>query len=432
MDWQMREYFGWKFHPLFSLLLYLKYAAQSVEGLNDGSLDKDSRLWHPKYPPVIWYPEFAMFHNRTSAARIVVQMHDSLDFFCPDYLNSQYQSFTGAKKRPTDYGAEEIYMVNGEDYQQCFQDDAKERRLNKKQTKLLLRCPNKMTANDHHSSRPNNNIKAKYQYTVSFRMFSPMPKGPEFSCNHEYYFLGIFPGQAKGSQDESSHEEMVEKALCSSNALRLQIFVSCTDGSGRHDFDKFPLMPNVIQLDRPAPSADLLMATPDSSTTIPPPTVKKPILSTQILPFDLPLPSSAKRTSTTPPSNSPPTDSEGKVFVSRSDRKIMRQQSEVAQLASTTKEPIDQEGVTFIVEFDGQKITSTSTLPSSTVLPRSRRPRPTTKHGNYTSHNKSAFSRPRTTTSTAQRHCCHIFGLFCTIFAFLVVMPQLDRILDIL
>ena len=39
---------------------------------------------------------------------------------------------------------------------------------------------------------------------------------------------GFFPGQAKGSQDESTNEEMVEKALCSSNALRLQIFVSCT------------------------------------------------------------------------------------------------------------------------------------------------------------------------------------------------------------
>ncbi|GAU87556.1 hypothetical protein RvY_00386 [Ramazzottius varieornatus] len=154
-----------------------------------GVADKEVHFWQPKYPPVIWYPEYPMFHNRTRPARIVVQMHDSLDFFCPDYLNSQYQSFTGPKKRPTDYGAEEIFMVNGEDYQQCFQDDAKERRLNKKQTKLLLRCPNKMTANDHHSSRPNNNIKAKYQYTVSFRMFSPMPKGPEFSCNHEYYFL---------------------------------------------------------------------------------------------------------------------------------------------------------------------------------------------------------------------------------------------------
>ena len=38
-------------------------------------------------------------------------MHDSLDFFCPDYINSQYQSFSGAKKLPSEYGAEEIYMV---------------------------------------------------------------------------------------------------------------------------------------------------------------------------------------------------------------------------------------------------------------------------------------------------------------------------------
>ena len=53
-----------------------------------------------------------------------------------------------------------------------------------------------------------------------------------------YAVTGIFPGQAqaKGSLDETSNEEMVEKALCSNSALRLQIFVSCTGKKYRKKF----------------------------------------------------------------------------------------------------------------------------------------------------------------------------------------------------
>ena len=172
-------------------------------------------------------------------------------------------------------------------------------------------------------------------------------------------------------------------------------------------------MPNVVQLDRPAPSAELLVATPDSNSTIPPPTVKKPILSTQILPFDLPVQVSPKPNSTLLSS-----DSGGLVYVSRSDRKIMRQHSEPIDPPATT----EKESVTFIVEFDGEKITTTST----SVSPRSRRPRPTTRRANYSSH-KPAFSRPRAT--SAAGNSFSLSSMLCIIFTFSVLMSQLGRIL---
>lgn len=75
-----------------------------------------------------------------------------------------------------------ISQVDGQDYQSCFSALAGGR-LSKKHVRLLLRCPGKTS---------DTRIKAKYQYTVSFRMFSPVPKGPEFNCNQEYYFLGKF------------------------------------------------------------------------------------------------------------------------------------------------------------------------------------------------------------------------------------------------
>lgn len=73
-------------------------------------------------------------------------------------------------------------QVDGQDYQTCFTGLSRGR-LAKKHARLLLRCPGKTA---------DTKTKAKFQYTVSFRMFSPVPKGPEFACNQEYYFLGEF------------------------------------------------------------------------------------------------------------------------------------------------------------------------------------------------------------------------------------------------
>ncbi|OQV21246.1 hypothetical protein BV898_04733 [Hypsibius exemplaris] len=318
---------------LAALVLYLFHSAVSLAGD-----PRELRLFHPKYPPIVWFPEFAMFNNRTNPARIVVQMHDSLDFFCPDYINSQYQSFTGAKKLPSEYGAEEIYMVDGQDYQACFgptgQSSSSRGRLAKKHARLLLRCPGKTA---------DTKIKAKFQYTVSFRMFSPVPKGPEFNCNSEYYFLGIFPGH-------NHDEDAIEKALCSTSALRLQIFVSCSDNAHHHNFFPYP-SPNVIQLDRPAQSSELLSA----GTTTPSANFAKSPLSavhsssssssSTASISDLPVgrengktlaaaathrPANAKSRSGRPTSHSaaasqpPASTGSAAINVARSDRKIMR------------------------------------------------------------------------------------------------------------
>ncbi|XP_055331493.1 uncharacterized protein LOC129583632 [Paramacrobiotus metropolitanus] len=288
--------------------------------------ERISRYKIPKYPPVIWFPEFPMFNNRTNPARIVVQMHDSLDFFCPDYINSQYQSFTGSKKHasPSDfYGAEEIYMVDGSDYQSCF-SALTGGRLSRKHVRLLLRCPGKTAETG---------IKAKYQYTVSFRMFSPVPKGPEFNCNQEYYFLGTLPGH-------NHDEEMMEKALCSTQALRLQIFVSCSDIPSRHLLDSFS-SPNVIQLDRPAQPLELQSDASTASSKIPSSSFK-PDLSVRVTttstavaaaasspdeksqpprPADH-VPSHRKSHSRGSSTKSPPGN--GGLFIAASDKKIMR------------------------------------------------------------------------------------------------------------